>query len=424
MRQLISGIVLTAGLCMAQLAPVQAQNLFEPVLYVNDRAITGYEVDQRQRFMRLVGAQSVSAQEAQDALLEDRLKMFAAEQMGIEVPPEGLQAGLDEFAGRAGMSAAQFTAALENAGVEYQVFRDFVEAGVAWRGVIRQRFLPQINVSDADVDRALTRQIETPITTRVLVSEIIIPAPEGRGQQAMQLANSIAAARPTEAQFAEAAREYSAAASREAGGRLDWLAVDNLPPSLRPVLLSLEPGQTTQPLSVPGAVVLFRLRDTQGSLRPGAREQVLEYMTLRMASAEEARKLAAKTQSCDDLYVQAGKSVAPQINKQTASQNQIPGLIATQLASLDADEVAVVNYGNSAELVMLCSRESALLADAENQVATTAEEPDGVEAAIPGANALPSRETVREGLFNQRANEMADAYMEELRANAVIRQPR
>lgn len=423
MRQLISGIVLTAGLCIAQLAPVQAQNLFEPVLYVNDRAITRYEVDQRQRFMRLVGSQNVSAQEAQDALLEDRLKMFAAEQMGIEVPPEGLQSGLEEFAGRAGLSAAQFTAALENAGVEHQVFRDFVEAGVAWRGVIRQRFLPQINVNDADVDRALTRQIEEPITTRVLVSEIIIPAPEGREQQAMQLANAIASARPNEAQFAEAARKYSVSASREAGGRLEWLAVDNLPPSLRPVLLSLEPGQITQPLTVPGAVVLFRVRDKQGTLRPGAKEQVLEYLTLHMASVDDARKLAAKTQSCDDLYVEAGKTIAPQINKQTASQNQIPGLIATQLASLDPDETAVVNYGNNADLVMLCSRQSSLLAQAEDQVATTAEEPDGVEAAIPGANALPSRETVRESLFNQRANEMAEAYMEELRANAIIRHP-
>lgn len=423
MRHLLSGIAITASLLFGPIAPASAQNPFEPVLYINDKAVTRYEVDQRQRFMRLLGAPDIDRQGAEDALVQDRLRMFAAEQMGIETTEEGLQAGLDEFASRANMNSAEFTAALERAGVEYQVFRDFVEAGVAWRGVIRQRFIPQINVSDAEVDQALKREIETPIVNRVLLSELIIPAPEGREDQAMQLANSIAASNPSEAQFAEAAREYSASDSAEAGGRLNWVNIDNLPPSLRPVIVNLQPGQTTQPLQVPGAVVLFRLRDSQGTLRPGAREQVLDYMTLRLASSRDAASLAARTRSCDDLYVQAGAEISAQINRQTASQNAIPALIATQLASLDADEAAVVNYGNGAELVMLCSRQPALLANEDADVATTAEEPDGVEAAIPNPSGIPTREAVREQIFNRKANEMANAFLQELRADAVIRRP-
>lgn len=424
MRHLLSGIAITASLLFGPIAPASAQNPFEPVLYINDKAITRYEVDQRQRFMRLLGAPDIDAEGAEDALVQDRLRMYAAEQMGIETTEEGLQAGLDEFASRANMNSAEFTAALERAGVEYQVFRDFVEAGVAWRGVIRQRFLPQINVSDAEIDQALKREIETPIVNRVLLSELIIPAPEGREDEAMRLANSISGSNPNEAQFAEAARRYSASDSAEAGGRLNWVNIDNLPPSLRPVILNLQPGQTTQPLQVSGAVVLFRLRDSQGTLRPGAREQVLDYMTLRLASASAAASLAARTRSCDDLYVQAGAEISSQIDRQTASQNAIPAMIATRLASLDADEAAVVDYGNgSADLVMLCSRQPALLANEEANVATTAEEPDGVEAAIPNPSGIPTREAVREQLFNRKANEMANAYLQELRADAVIRRP-
>ncbi|RNF33134.1 peptidylprolyl isomerase [Paracoccus methylarcula] len=424
MRHLLSGIAITASLLFGPLAPASAQNPFEPVLYINDKAITRYEVDQRQRFMRLLGAPDIDAKGAEDALVQDRLRMFAAEQMGIETTEEGLQAGLDEFAGRANMNSAEFTAALERAGVEYQVFRDFIRAGVAWRGVIRQRFLPQINVSDAEIDQALKRQIETPIVNRVLLSELIIPAPEGREDEAMRLANSISGSNPNEAQFAEAAGRYSASDSAKAGGRLNWVNIDNLPPSLRPVILNLRPGQTTQPLQVPGAVVLFRLRDSQGSLRPGAREQVLDYMTLRLASASDAVSLAARTRSCDDLYIQAGAGISAQINRQTVSQNAIPALIATRLASLDEDEAAVVDYGNgSADLVMLCSRQPALLADEGADVATSAEAPDGVEAAIPDPSGIPTREAVREELFNRKANEMANAFLQELRADAVIRRP-
>lgn len=421
MRHILSGIALVASLLIGAAAPAAAQNPFEPIVYVNDKAVTRYELQQRMRFMEVLGSPADTAT-AEQALIDDRLRMFAAGQLGIEVTDEGLQAGLEEFASRAGLSAAEFTAALERAGVEPQVYRDFVTAGIAWRGVIRARLLPQVDVSDAEVDQELKRQVETPIVTRVLLSELIIPAPEGQEQAAMNRARSIAGSNPSEAQFAAAARQYSASGTASSGGQLNWLAIENLPPSLRPVILSLRPGQTSQPLNVPGAVVLFHLRDTQGTLRPGAREQVLDYMTLRLASSTEAAQLAARARSCDTLYSEAG-SAAGAIQRQTQSQNAIPTLIATQLASLDDNEAAVVNYGNAAELVMLCSRQPAILAEAQNDVATTALPDDGVEAAVPDAQALPDREVVREELFNRKASTAADAYLAELRADAVIRRP-
>lgn len=424
MRHFLSGLAISAALITGG-APVVAQNLFQPVIYVNDRAVTRFEIEQRTRFMQLLGAPATSATEAEQALIDDRLRDFAAKQMGIAATDEGVQQGLEEFASRAGLSAAEFTAQLEQAGVDHQTFRDFVAAGVVWRAVIRQRVVPTINVSDAEIDQELTRQVETPILSRVLVSELIIPAPPGQEQQAMDLAQQITARTTDEASFAAAARQASASESAQAGGRLNWMDVDNLPPSLRPILAALQPGQVSQPLTVPGAVVLFYMRDTQGTLRPGAREQVLDYMTLRLASAPEAAALAARVRNCNDLYVQAGAQVAQQVQRQTVSQGQIPTLVATQLASMDADEAAVVNYGNGADLVMLCSRQPALVAELGNDVATTAEPQDGVEAAVPGAdaNALPTRQMTREAIFNRKANAAAEAYLAELRADALIRRP-
>lgn len=423
MRHFLSSMAIAAVVACASGSAVLAQNLFEPVLYINDKAITRYEVDQRMRFMQLLGASGTDAAAAQEALVQDRLRVSAADQLGIAATDEGVQNGLDEFASRAGLSAAQFTAQLERAGVEPQVFRDFVTAGVVWRAVIRQRLLPQINVSDAEIDRELTKQIETPIINRVLLSEIILPAPDGQQNAAMRRAESIAASNPNEAQFAAAARQYSASQSAQAGGRLNWLNVDNLPPGLRQVILSLQPGQMSQPLPVQGAVLLFYLRDNAGTLRAGAREQVLDYMTLRLTSVSEAATLAARTRSCDDLYVQAGSAQSAAIQRQTLSQNQIPGAIAAQLASLDENETAVLNYGGSADLVILCSRQPALLAQMDDKVATTALPDDGVEAAVPGAQALPDRAMVREELLNRKVSQMAEAYLQELRADAVIRRP-
>lgn len=420
MRHFLSSLALAAALTAP--APILAQNLFEPVVYINNAAITRYEVEQRQRFMQILGNPGTTAEEAQQALIDDRLRNHAARQLGIVPTEEGLQNGLEEFAGRAGLSAAEFTAALEGAGVEPQAYRDFVSAGLVWRSVIRERVVPRIKVSDAEVDQELRRVVETPILSRVLISELIIPAPPGQEQQALNLARQIAGAGLSSDEFEAAARQYSAAESAQAGGRLAWVDIDNLPPSLRPVITALQPGQTTQPLTVEGAVVLFHLRDSQGTLRPGATEQVIDYATLRLASAADAAALGARARSCDDLYVQAGGQ-AGQVQRQSVPQGAIPALIAQRLATMDADEAGVVDYGTGADLVMLCSRQPALVAGMADDVATTALPDDGVEAALPGADALPTRDAVRDEIFNRKANAAADAYLAELRAEALIRRP-
>lgn len=417
MRQFLSGLALAAVLTAG--SPVLAQNLFEPIVYVNDSAVTRYEVDQRIRFMQLLNAPGATPEEAEKALIEDRLRMQTARRLGVTVSPEALDAGLSEFAGRANLDTFAFTQALGQAGVEAQTFRDFVEAGVAWRDVIRQEILPSVQVRDAEVDQALKREIETPIINRVLFSEIIIPAPEGREEAVMAQARQVAASVTTEAEFASAARRLSATATAPNGGRLDWMEVDNLPPSLRPILLGLRPGQITQPLSIPGAVVLFFLRDSQGSLRPGAAEQVLDYTVLRLPDAQSAATVIARVDTCADLEAQGnGQAV-----RQSLSQGQIDPLVGSQLASLDADETATINLGGAVDVVMLCSRQPALLADAQGDVAVTAEAPDGVEAAVPDQNALPDRQVVRDALMNQKVSAMADAYLAELYADAVIRRP-
>ena len=124
---------------------VQAQsNRFAPVVTVNNRAITGFELDQRSRFLKVLGAPGDVVAQAKEALIEDRLRQFAARQMGISASDEQIDAGLAEFAGRANMSVEDFTGELARAGVESQTFRDFVSAGVVWRSLVRQRVVPQV----------------------------------------------------------------------------------------------------------------------------------------------------------------------------------------------------------------------------------------------------------------------------------------
>ncbi|WP_269147174.1 MULTISPECIES: peptidylprolyl isomerase [Paracoccus] len=423
MRRILLGAAMAAMLAAGGVAPAFAQgNPFQPLVYVNDSVVTRYELDQRMRFLQILRAPDGDRASAEQALIDDRLRLFAARQMGIAASDAQIDAGLAEFAGRANMDVEEFTRALAQAGVEQQTFRDFIAAGVVWRELVRQRLVPQVQVSDAELDQEMQRVIETPRITHVALSELIIPAPPGQEAQAMRLAESLVQSVRSEADFAAAARQHSATPSAENGGRLPWAPLENLPPSLRPIILSMQNGQISQPLTVEGAVVLFYLRDSRGTLRPGAKEQVLDYVRFRLASTAEANRIAALSDTCADLFVHARNLPPEQIQRQTLSQGQIPTAEAIRLAVLDDNESTIVSQGGSAEILMLCKRQSALLAGnaQEAPVPVTAE---GEEGAAPDPDALPDREQMRGQIFSGKVGQAADNYLAELRANAIIRRP-
>ena len=158
MRKFLAAITLPA-LMAAVLAwsahgPAHAQNLFAPAIRVNDQVITGFELQQRARMLTLFRAPGNPQQLAREQLIEDRLKLDAAETAGLVLEDADVQVGMEEFASRAGMTAEQFLRALDGAGVAEQTYRDFVKAGIAWRELISARFAPRVSVNETDVDRA------------------------------------------------------------------------------------------------------------------------------------------------------------------------------------------------------------------------------------------------------------------------------
>ena len=382
MRQFLSGIALAAMFATGAVTPAAAQTLFAPVVYVNDSAVTRYEVDQRMRFMQVIGAPDASATAAERALVDDRLRIQAARQIGVEITPEGLQAGLEEFAGRAGLDAAGFIAQLERAGIEEGVFRDFVEAGTVWRDVVRARLRlpPRQRHRRRGRPRAAARDRDADHRPRPAVGADH-PRPSGTGGAGPAAGRTHRRLAPDRGPV----RRSRAAVFGdlvEAGGRLEPLALDNLPPSLR--LDHRRPAawpRLTPPLPVEARWSCSSCATPRARCVPGAREQVLDYHDPAAGLGHRCGQPAARATSCDELYVQAGPEAAAQIQRQTVSQGAIPQMIGARLASLDANEAGVVPSGAGADVVMLCSRQPALAAQA--QVATTALPDDGVEAAIP-----------------------------------------
>jgi peptidyl-prolyl cis-trans isomerase SurA len=400
--QSAAALCLTVGLTTPA---ALAQNLFAAVAQVDEALITEFEVQQRIRFLQVLGAPGGARADVLEELIKDRLREAATTQSGVTLSEDSLQAGLSDFAARADLSAEEFVEGLESAGIARETFRDYVATSIIWRDYIRSRFGNRVQISEDEIDRAVSSVADN-TGIEVLVSEIIIPAPPERAEQVQAQAEEIAAS-TTEAEFSSYARRFSATASRDNGGRLNWLPITELPASLRPILLALGKGEVSSPLPIPDAIALFQLRDIRETEAPQPSYSAIEYAAYYMSGGrtpetlKRARAIEARVDRCDDLYGIAKGQPESALDRGSLPPSEIPQDIAMELAKLDPGEVSTALTragGNTLVFLMLCGRTSVLPEDLEIDRAAVAAQ-----------------------LRNSRLSAFSETLLDELRAEATIR---
>jgi len=372
---------------------------------VNDQIITKYELDQRRRLMDALGVRGDLAQQAKDGLIGDRLKVASAAEAGLVTTDEQISKAFEDFAARNGQSLDGVLSMLAGKGVATETLRDFLTTNLVWQTLMRQRYAGSVGVSESEIDAALSATSEN-TNLQILISEIVLPLIEGQEEEIRKLAADIAKIRSFD-EFSDAARQFSVAGSRSDGGKLDWIALSNLPPALRPVLLPLENGQVSEPLELPNAIAIFQMRGLNESAPTSARYSSVEYALLSVADTEgvtaELVDIADRAIRCDDLY-----GLSQNLNNATLSimsrpPSDIPNSDALWLARLDAGESLIetrITADGSAQksLVMLCSRTST-------------------------ANQSVSRDEVRTRIQNEKLNARANSLLESMKASARIIYP-
>jgi peptidyl-prolyl cis-trans isomerase SurA len=254
---MLPSVLLVLSLALA--APGWAANPFAPAVTVNTGVITHYDIEQRIKLLNALGADGDVRDLAVQQLTEDRVKLQAAKDLGIELPEGAIDAGLDEFATSRGLTLDDVQKVLEARGIDQQTMDDFVESGLVWREVVATRFRARATPSEADLDAALALARVTP-REMVTIAEIALPFAERGEPETLDFADRLYGeiARGGMS-FADAAREFSRSDSAERGGRMDPMPAAQLPSALRTQVLLLRPGQVTRPVPISGGVALIQL---------------------------------------------------------------------------------------------------------------------------------------------------------------------
>jgi len=387
--------------------PVAAQSPFAAALYVNDQAITNYEIDQYARFLEFLGVGGSDARgEARERLIEDRLRLQEARRLGLRITPDDIASGMTEFAARAELTRDEMVTRLGQAGIDRATFENFIHAGVLWRDLVNLRHGGAVRVTDSQVDQALSVAAVRPVT-EVLLSEIFLPSDPEFAEPVAQLIPQILAITSIE-EFGNAARQVSAAPTAPEGGRIArWIELEALPEPVAGPASTAATGTIIGPIEVPGAYAIFMLRGRRDTRDVPAGDIEVEYRRVGLpggrseANMQRAAQIRAGTDSCADLGRVVGLN-APEIPEGgvatlTMRQNELPTGVATELARLNPGQITT-NLSEGGELVvlMLCHRN-----------------------VVPDPR--PARAAIETSLYNRALEGVAEIYLQTLRAEAEIR---
>lgn len=399
-RRIAGGVALAALLGL----PVLAQSSpFSPALFVNERVISHYELEQRILFMTLLRQPGDIEQVALDSLIDDRLRLYEAAQLGIKATPEMVEAGMAEFASRANLSTEDFLKAIGQGGVDPQSFRDFVEAGMVWREAIRARYAGVTTITDAEIDRAMAEYRPESVPT-IRYAEIVLPGSGAERSASLALARRLRQQIVEEADFSAAARRYSKGTTASGGGNRDWQRLTGFDDKTRLALLRTQPGKVSEIVQTDESITLYMVLDRAEEALSAAEKAVLvEYAEFLIpdgpGALDEAAKIRRRVDTCDDLYDVAKGLPADRLKRETRAPGAVPADISGAMTLLDTGETsAAVTRGGWRVFLMVCRR--------------------GVDKGL-----MPSRDDARSQLMNQRLAAQAEIYLSELRSEAIIRQP-
>ena len=384
-------LVVTAQMAGAQTATKAS---FTPVKFVNNQAITGFELDQRMAFLELLGFSGDLRNEAMTGLIDDRLRLAMAKSMGLSLSSEDVMAGMEEFASRGTLDAQGFLKAIGEQGIAPETFRDFVSAGLIWRRVVTARFGDSVVISEAAVDRALTNMIVTDAQT-VTLAEIVLNAGGDRRNQALALARNLQIDFIKGRDFTDAVRAVSVGATAGSGGTIAAKRLSELPDDVALLVRGLAAGQISTPIILDDKLYMYQMVENGSTPVAETDAQVVDYAEITLnGDASAVGDLRANVDGCDDLYGYASKNGLT-VTRNNRGQSGGPGVLQT----LDAGEIAgPINGAAGPMAVMLCAR--------------------GIN---PQQTA--SRDEVKLLLKNQRLAAMSEVFLSELRADALISDP-
>lgn len=311
------------------------------------------------------------AEDSLENLINDAVKIGAAEQRGITIGQRDLDRGLQDIAGQNGQTPDEFLTTLQSQGVPAQTFFMLLRAQFAWRSLSRAEVATMPDISEQAINDEISRLNSLRGRRERLMGEIFLPYSRFASQEdAMAAANELLRQLRTGSRFTDVAAENSFAPTATNGGRMGWVVEGSLDPQAEDRLARLYAGQITQPpIAGRDGVYIYAVQQSRPVAVSNSKTTVRLLQLFRNIPLTAQREttqqaiIALNTatvtmRSCDDFqrYMDANGDVGSG-DMGMVDLAMIPQNISQALATLPIGTPSVVlPVDNGASVFMVCER--------------------------------------------------------------------
>ena len=388
------------------------------VARVNDDAITDFDLSQRVMFaIRTSGLQDSPdlrqrmAPQMLRQMIDERLQVQDAKKLGVKPSDSEVAGRYAEIERAAGLGQGQFKQYLQSVGISPDIATQQIEAQIAWAKIIRRKVRSKVDVSEVEVDDAMSRMRSNVGKTETRVAEIFVPVDRADGvDEGKRSADRIMEQLRRGAPFAAVAQQFSQGASAASGGDLGWVLPGALDPSLEAAIEKTQPRSFSEPVrSGSGWHILYVVdRRPFAAARPDDVKLNLVQMTLALPpnatpdetnrATAEAQKAMSGVRNCSDLHVQSRQvkgSTSGDLNGVRVGDLAGNPQMYEQLPRLPIGGTAgPFRVAEGLQVVALCSK--------------------------AGGDGLPTRESIQQQLLIQKLDSAGRRYMRDLRRQATV----
>lgn len=174
---MIVGVVLLLGAAL----PAAAQNVRATV---NGTPITDLQVAQRQKLFALEG-NSGGSKGALEQLIDEAIQLSEAKRIGVTVSNAQIDEALLQIARNMNLSQDRLVSMLQQGGVGMDTLEDRLRAAIAWNAVTEQAIMPQVQISELQLDQEAAAKVQAYQTFDYILKEVIfVGSASGRSGQA------------------------------------------------------------------------------------------------------------------------------------------------------------------------------------------------------------------------------------------------
>ncbi len=385
---------------------------------INGEVITGTDIDQRVALIVAASGGKIAAEELERLrmqvlrnLMDETLQIQEARAQDMAVSEEEVDQSYSRIAQQNfGQDPKAMDAYLIKIGSSPNSLKRQIRGEMSWQRLLRRNVTPYVNVSEDEVREEIKRQEEARGADEYRIGEIFLAANSENREAVAQNGLRIVEQLQKGASFVGYARQFSESSSAPVGGDLGWLRAGVLPPELDAVVKTLQPGQMAGPIEVRGGFSIVVLIDKRQVLTADPRDATLSLKQISISFAPGTTEAQASARAQDFAEkMKAAKgcaqadAVATSLGAEVVTNDQLkarelPGPLQTLVLGLSPGETTPPfgSIQDGVRVLMLCGRD---------------------DPKVAGGVTFEEVQTQKE---DERINRRAQAYMRDLRRDAVI----